>query len=414
VLDRSRVLLRLSRSVRSAAAVLSGLAAFGCASAPPLPASASLSATPPEARDSAAPELDAGGRAEAPVPPVAPTGEVEDPTEIDDGAEESTPVVVGRPYQHPLDGWSRSKLEAALARDPASLGSMSIGSTNGGALFNGVQMPTNVGWELVDPDRAWGTLETVTYLSHCLQKVRDEWRDAPTMFIGHISGRRGGHLSPHVSHQAGRDADVSYYYLPPGARWYVTATAQNLDRGRTWAFVRALITDTDVELILIDRALQRLIRDYAIERGEDRGWVDQLFDGGPSLPPLIRHAKGHASHLHVRFYNPLAQETARRTYDLLLKHGIVAPPVYEVMHKVKPGETLSHLILKYRVSAKAIQKANGLKTTLLKIGHSYKIPRQGTARVAARPTLIPARRVPPEATKPEQQVGALGIPGPKE
>src|SRR5260221_874220 len=68
----------------------------------------------------------------------------------------------------------------------------------------------------------------------------------------------------------------------------------------------------------MDRSVQRLVRDYAVSHGEDRTWVDQLFDGGGSLPPLIRHAKGHATHIHVRFYNPLAQETGRRTYELLL------------------------------------------------------------------------------------------------
>src|SRR5260221_4063734 len=115
----------------------------------------------------------------------------------------------------------------------------------------------------------------------------------------------------------------------------------------------------------MDRSVQRLVRDYAVSHGEDRTWVDQLFDGGGSLPPIIRHAKGHATHIHVRFYNPLAQETGRRTYDELLKRHIIEPPSYYVRHKVKEGETLLGPANKYRVPPKAIQQPNGIKSNLI-------------------------------------------------
>ena len=204
------------------------------------------------------------------------------------------------------------------------------------------------------------------------------------MYIGHISAHRGGHLSPHVSHQAGRDVDISYYYLPGQSRWYATARENNLDRERTWAFVKALVTDTDVQLILMDRSVQRLVREYAVSRGEDRAWVDQLFDGGGSLPPLIRHAKGHATHIHVRFYNPLAQETGRRAYELLLKRRIIQPPSVYVHHKVKEGETLGALAKKFGVTSKAIQAANGMKSTLLRASSDCKIPQRGGVKACPR------------------------------
>jgi penicillin-insensitive murein endopeptidase len=272
---------------------------------------------------------------------------------------------------------------------------MSIGYTNSGALFNAVQMPRGDGWELVDPDHAWGTRETVDFLVHCLGEIEQHFPGSPEMYIGHISGRRGGHLSPHVSHQAGRDVDISYYYLPGQGRWYLQAGSNNLDLQRTWAFLKTLVVDTDVELILMDRSIQKLIREYAVSQGEDRHWVDELFDGDGKLPPLIRHAKGHATHLHVRFYNPVAQESGRRAYALLLKHRIVQPPVYFVRHKVKQGETLGQLARKYGVTEKEIQQANGLKTTALRALREYKIPRHGGV-VAPRMTAIPPRRVPPD------------------
>lgn len=318
-----------------------------------------------------------------------------DDNDVDDGAE--GPSVEGRAYKHPLDGWTQRQIEDELARNPESLGSMSIGYTNAGALYNGVKMPAGTAWELVDPDHAWGTRETVDWLAHCLGKVSELFPGGPMMYIGHISARRGGHLSPHISHQSGRDVDVSYYYLPGESKWYAVARASNLDRERTWAFVKSLVTDTDVELILMDRSVQRLVREFAISRGEDKEWVDQLFDGAGPLPPIIRHAKGHATHLHVRFYNPLAQETGRRAYDILLKRHVVEPPSFYVKHKVKEGETLIGLAKKFHVTPKAIQQANAMKTDLLRADRDYKIPQRGGVKSGPRP-LIPARRIPPPAT----------------
>jgi penicillin-insensitive murein endopeptidase len=145
----------------------------------------------------------------------------------------------------------------------------------------------------------------------------------------------------------------------------------------------------------MDRSVQRLVRQFALSRGEDREWVDRLFDGGGGLSPLILHAKGHASHLHVRFYNPLAQETGRRSYEILIKRHVLSPPSYFVRHKAKSGDTLSWLALKYHVPIKTIQQINGLKTDALKIDHEYRIPQSGGVRMAPR-VMVPARRLPPE------------------
>jgi penicillin-insensitive murein endopeptidase len=341
-----------------------------------------------------------GGDGAAPVTAVAAPADEEatagqDKDEIDDGAESTDAEGRGQIQRHPLDNWTKEQIEAALAKDPESLGSMSIGYAHSGALFNGVQMPPGDAWELVNAAHAWGTRETVDNLTRCLKRVVDLYPGAAKMYIGHISGRRGGHLSPHKSHQCGRDVDLSYYYVAGQEKWYAAANARNLDRERSWALVRTLITDTDVELILIDRSVQRLLRQFAISRGEDREWVDQLFDGGGGLPPLIRHAKGHATHLHVRFYNPLAQETGRRSYEILIKRRVLQPPSYFVRHKAKSGDTLSELALKYHVPAKVIQQTNGMKTDALKIDREYRIPQSGGVRAAPR-VAIPSRRLPPE------------------
>jgi LysM repeat protein len=305
--------------------------------------------------------------------------------------------------EHPLDRVSRGDLEKRLREAPEGLGSMSLGGPSGGALFNAVRMPESTRWELVASAHAFGTQETIDYLSRAIAKVHEVFPGSPKLFIGHISAERGGHLRPHVSHQAGRDVDISYFYLE-GHRWYGRATAKNLDRARTWCFVRALITETDVEMILIDAYLQSLLREHALQIGEDPHWIQSLFLGADGLPPIIRHAKGHATHLHIRFFNPIAQETARRLYPLLVRNNKITPPTQYLRHRAKEGETLGRLAKKYGTTIQAIQRANGLRKTLIRAGHDYLIPRSGGVRISTPAVAVPPRRLPPRA--PTRTAGA--------
>lgn len=347
----------------------------------------------------------------SPAPHASYEDDHEEP--IADDFETGVPAgTEGSVRPHPLDGVSAQELEDRLRREPARIGSISLGVPSGGRLFNAVQMPSaDARWELVDPAHAWGTEETVDYLSRAIGKVHEQFPGSPKLYIGHISAKEGGHLSPHLSHQAGRDVDISYFYTDQRAGWYARAGAHNLDLPRTWAFVRSLVTETDVELILIDYSLQALIRKYALQIGEDEAWVHGLFRGQGKLRPLIVHAKGHATHIHVRFYNPVAQETARRAYTSLVARGLVRPPTYYVSHKVKPGETLGMLSRKYGVDVRTIRNANGLRRSLIRAGRVYRIPKSGGVRTAPARVAIPPRRLPPRS--PElRPVHAAELPVP--
>jgi penicillin-insensitive murein endopeptidase len=276
-------------------------------------------------------------------------------------------------------------------------------------LFNAVQMPADDRWELVDSANAWGTLETIEYLSRAIVKVHEQFPNSPKLYIGHISARLGGQLAPHVSHQAGRDVDISYFYTA-GARWYARADNHNLDLPRTWAFVRALISETDVDLLLIDHSIQNLLLAYARRIGENEEWLRDVFQGRPGkLRALVLHAKGHATHIHVRFYNPTAEESARRLHDALIKHGAVRAPVYYVSHTVKPGETLGMLSRKYNVSVKVIRSANGLRSNLIRARKTYRIPKSGGVRPRPGPVVLPARRLPPARSTTERPAISLRV-----
>lgn len=204
-----------------------------------------------------------------------------------------------------------------LASDPESLGAMSLGRPNRGALFNARQMPEAAAWHVVDPDRAFGTDETLASIARAITRVNEAFAGTPVLYIGNLSSRHGGYLRPHRSHQSGRDADIGYYYAG-GPGWYAPARASNLDVARTWALVKAFAMDPNVEAIFMDRSVQRILRTHAEHEGESLAWLDGIFEGRPHGPDrLIRHEWGHLTHLHVRFKCPKAQDAGARAHRQL-------------------------------------------------------------------------------------------------
>lgn len=334
--------------------------------------------------------------------PAAEATDDDDEEVLEDEADDSEHAqTAGEERPHPLDGWSDAAVAEAVKSDLSSLGSISVGSPSAGLLLNGQQAHQNDLYDPVSPATAWGTEETLGYLDAALRKVHETCPDSPVLALGDISAEKGGPLSPHVSHQAGRDVDISYFYVD-GQRWYRRGTAQNLDLRRNWAFIRALVTETDVEYIFMDRSIQRLLRDYALSIGEDKAWVEGLFGEGGQRA-IIRYARGHATHVHVRFYNPIAEETARRAYTALVADHIVPPVRSFIHHLIRHGETLGKIARRYKVSIQSLKRANRIKKSLIREKHTLLIP-VVHARTAPPPHRLtyPARRLPPSDPAPER------------
>ena len=379
--------------VRQRSVALSLLLLAACAPEPPR--SAATSGTGSSiARAEPAPA--AALPADAAEPTLDDSGESEhegDDEALDDG--ELAGPAPGAPMPHPLDGWSEERIERAVTTDLASLGAMSVGTPNAGGLVNGVHALASPLYSLVSPGSAWGTQETIDYLNTAVQAVHDEFPDTPPLALGDIGAHYGGPLRPHISHQAGRDLDISFYYKD-GTRWYARGTRDNLDFPRLWAFVRALIEKTDIDLILLDHGLQEPLKEYALSNGEDPAWVSQIFQGKGAQRAIIRHAPGHATHLHLRFWSPLAQETARRCYAALARHKLVRAPQQYTTHKAKKNETLGMIAKKYGSTVRAIREANGLRSNLIHEQAVYRIPLSGGVRIPHTERVrIPARRPPP-------------------
>ena len=287
-------------------------------------------------------------------------------------------------------------LKARIETDPEAIGSLSIGTPGHASLMNAVQLPPNPHWEIAPNADSYATTETVAFLEAAIDTVYALFPETPPLVIGDISAPDGGHLKRHRSHQGGRDVDLGYYYRGGKAEWFVPATAANFDLARNWALVRALVTRTDVELILLDMRVQRMLYKYALSIGEDKDFLDHVFQCGRGLSgAVVEHYPGHRTHYHVRFYNPVAQEMGRRAQPLLVQLHLMKPAVYAVSVVVRRGQTLGQLARRYHTTVRAIMRANGLKRTLLAAGHTYQIPMRGSAPPPSEPLVVRHRVLPP-------------------
>jgi penicillin-insensitive murein endopeptidase len=224
---------------------------------------------------------------------------------------------------HPLAALNDDEVGEMVASNPEQLGSISIGVPNRGLLINSVEFPESPLWKRADPKHSWATSESVEFVEFAIKAVNEQFPDSPPLYVGDFSSKQGGRLRPHKSHQSGRDVDMGYYYVGEQV-WYRRANAGNLDRKRTWALVKALITRTPVEYIFMDQRVQPLLEEYAVAEGEDPEWMSRVFGGTSKAgDPIVRHRAGHATHFHVRFENPTAELTARRSFEWLEKAGLL-------------------------------------------------------------------------------------------
>ena len=289
----------------------------------------------------------------------------------------------------PLDP---AALAVAARHDPVALGPLSIGTPDAGLLLNPAPFPEGPFWTVRDSRESWATDETIDFIVDAIEAVEARYPGSPRVVVGDLSDATGGRLGRHRSHQAGRDADIGFYYRRGEMDSFLVARPKDLDLPRTWALVRALVTETDVERIFLDRSLISVLCAQAVAEGEDRAWLDDIF-GRTSEKGIIQHVRRHKDHMHVRFFNRRAQEYGRIAYPTLVETGSAPPPV--VKHRVRPGETLGLLAKRYGTSVSAIRAANGLRSTRLRAGRSYTIPIRRTPPDEG-PVLVPLRRLPPE------------------
>ncbi len=378
-------LLSAAAGMSIAAGVSSAAAAAIGAGAPPAAPSVDAAATTDDSGDESEADDDSSPDDAA---PAAQGGEAEG-GEGEEHAAEAPTTATGRFYTGDM---SDAELLKVWKTKRESLGSVSIGFTDSGRLINAEPFPATGGpWVVVDPPKTYATHETIDFLTSVFRAVDKQFPGGPPARVNHISAKEGGWIRPHRSHQSGRDVDIGFYYKEmPGAR--VRDRSRYMDLARNWAMIRDIVATTDVQMILVDRAIQRTLYNYALSLGEDRAWLDTLFHAGAAS--LIKHARHHRDHFHVRFYNAYAQELGRRIQPLL---ALDKDAHSTVMHHIRQGESLGRIAMHYGVSLAALKKANGLRSVAIRAGHMLAIPVRGACVNCPipPPVIVPPRRVPP-------------------
>ena len=286
---------------------------------------------------------------------------------------------------------SDADLAERFVSDLPSLGSIAVGLAEEGRVINAVQLATSAAVQVAVPEYAWATQETVDSINRVADAVRDACPDGPPLRVSHIGKKNGGFIHGHFSHQSGRDVDLGFYYKPGVDPPNIRGRREELiDPVMSWALLRALVTEADVQLILVDRRIQSLLYAQALGQGEDKAWLDSLFR---SSDALVRHARRHRDHFHVRFFSPRAQELGRRVQPILAKR----PDENVAIYRVRSGDTLSHIAQRYGSTVSLIQGANGMRTSFLSIGRTLVVPLRGpcTRCPLPPPVVVPERRLPP-------------------
>ena len=146
----------------------------------------------------------------------------------------------------------------------------------------------------------------------------------------------------------------------------------------------------------------------ALQHGATEADLALLYD---AVTPIITKLMGREA-LYEWSLQQLVQAVLKRSapsdYESyvrgLVASGRIKPPTFYTYYKVKKGDILGRVAKKFDVSVRDIQKANGLRSTTIMAGKTYRIPRKGHVMQPGA-IRIPPRRLPP-ATSGASRVAA--------
>jgi hypothetical protein len=181
-------------------------------------------------------------------------------------------------------------------------GGVSVGRPDRGKLERGVQLPPSELYSRGYPGGLYGSSQTIEVVQRAMAHFRHDTGYEGEIVIGAISRQRGRRFPPHVSHQSGRDIDIRLPLLP-GVPAHHDPNPDEIDWAATWGLVRAFVDTERVSIIFLDVDLQRRLYEAARVMGESHESLREVISW-PSWKnkrrPIVRHAKGHDGHLHVR------------------------------------------------------------------------------------------------------------------
>ncbi len=194
-------------------------------------------------------------------------------------------------------------------------GAQSIGAPNAGHLEGGMLLRGSHTLKQKEGSHSWGLPELVHALQRASVKVAKKHRNS-VMLVGDLSGRTGGFLERHGSHQTGRDADVGLYVMNSkgksvNVRHFVafdsTGKGRELpwavfDDARNWELVEALLQDekANVRYLFISNPLRARLLAQAVKKKATKELIARAAAAMMSPP----EADVHDDHIHVRIGCP--------------------------------------------------------------------------------------------------------------
>ncbi len=195
-----------------------------------------------------------------------------------------------------------SGLRADAAADLIAEGGQSVGTPQRGRLHNAVPLPPRPHlYTRRHPGRSFGSTHTIRTIQTALSTLRSDKGIWTEVMIGDISLPSGGPISPHVSHQSGRDIDIRLLLVEGLDRKTVPVAAASVDWDATWTMVESFLETGAVKVLFLDFERQSLLHAAALRAGvhptRAQRWFQWPRRGGPGL---IRHEAGHRAHVHIR------------------------------------------------------------------------------------------------------------------
>jgi penicillin-insensitive murein endopeptidase len=235
-------------------------------------------------------------------------------------------------------------------------GGQSIGAPNNGHLAGAVRLRGSKVLRQREGAHSWGLSQLVHLLQRSATAVARKHRGSQ-MLVGDLSGRTGGHLDRHNSHQTGRDADVGFYVMsskgkPMAVKRFIPfddagnardAPGVRFDEARNWAMVEAMLKDdkATVRYLFITNALRGKLLAHAAKKHAPKDLVERAAAAmmSPSDADL------HDDHVHVRIACP--ESTRDTCVEEATVHDAVAmgetpkppaQPVAKAADEEKPAE----------------------------------------------------------------------------
>ncbi len=107
---------------------------------------------------------------------------------------------------------AKKPTKVAAASKGSRKGPRSIGAPNAGHLEGAMLLKGSRTLKQKEGSHSWALPELVRLLQRASAKVAKKHKNS-VMLVGDLSGRTGGFLERHGSHQSGRDADVGFFVM---------------------------------------------------------------------------------------------------------------------------------------------------------------------------------------------------------